>query len=101
MARTTAFRSRAVIRAVLWAAQRCLASRSRAGEQSKWLDLDTTGAWIGPNFKEGNYKNNRRLLFFPEADVGTWSDLAVTDPDPFADGKERAAAKKKKKPPQA
>lgn len=52
-------------------------------------------------FQEGYYKNNRRQLFSPEADVGTWSDLAATDPDPFADGKERAAAKKKKKPPQA
>lgn len=70
------------------------------GEHNKWLELDTTGAWIGPNFKEGNYKNNRRLLFFPEADVGTWSDLAAADPDPFLDEKERAAAKKKKKPPQ-
>lgn len=70
------------------------------GEHNKWLELDTTGAWIGPNFKEGNYKNNRRLLFFPEADVGTWSDQAAADPDPFLDEKERAPAKKKKKPPQ-
>ncbi|MBA1142500.1 phospholipase D-like domain-containing protein [Mesorhizobium neociceri] len=73
---------------------------AEAGEQSKWLELDTTGKWIGPNFKASNYKNNRRLLFFPEADVGTWSDSAATDPDPFADEKERAAAKKEKKPPQ-
>ena len=50
-------------------------------------------------FQEGYYKNNRRQLFFPEADVGTWSDQAAADPDPFADEKERAAAKKKKKPP--
>ena len=74
---------------------------AEAGEHNKWLELDTTGAWIGPNFKQGNYKNNRRQLFFPEADAGTWSDLAATNPDPFADEKERAAAKKKKKPPQA
>jgi len=71
-----------------------------AGEHNEWLLLDTTGAWIGPNFKEGNYKNNRRQLFFPEADAGTWADQAAADPDPFADEKERAAAKKKKKPPQ-
>ena len=73
---------------------------AEAGERSKWLELDTTGAWIGPNFKEGNYKNIRRQLFFPAADVGTWSDHAAADPDPFADEKERAEAKKKKKPPQ-
>jgi len=70
------------------------------GEHNKWLLLDTTDDWIKPNFTEGNYKNNRRLLFFPETDAKPWSVLAAADPDPFADEEQRAAAEraaKKKK----
>ena len=63
------------------------------------LELDTTSGWIEPNFKDGTYKNARRLMFFPPAGVApkTWSQNAAADPDPFADEAARAAAAKKKK----
>jgi phosphatidylserine/phosphatidylglycerophosphate/cardiolipin synthase-like enzyme len=63
-----------------------------AGEKEDWLLLDTSDVWIASNFKEGTYKNNRRLLFFPEgAPAKPWSALAGADPDPFADEVARAA----------
>jgi phosphatidylserine/phosphatidylglycerophosphate/cardiolipin synthase-like enzyme len=92
-------------------------NRAAAGVHNEWLALDTTDAWIGPNFKDGTYKNNRRLLFFPVAGAAKpWSSKAATDPSPFEDedaraekartdrnqkAKERRAggAKKTKKPP--
>jgi phosphatidylserine/phosphatidylglycerophosphate/cardiolipin synthase-like enzyme len=62
-----------------------------AGETAEWLLLDPTDKWIGSNFKDGTYKNNRRLLFFPEGDPAKpWSVLAGNDPDPFADEVARA-----------
>ena len=33
------------------------------GEREQWLLLDPTDGWIGSNFKDGAYKDNRRLLF--------------------------------------
>lgn len=74
-----------------------------AGSQDNPLLLDTTDGWIGSNFKDGSYKNNRRLLFFPEAGhtAVLWSVAAGKDPDPFADEDERVAAArtgKKEKP---
>ncbi|WP_375412917.1 phospholipase D-like domain-containing protein [uncultured Bradyrhizobium sp.] len=62
-----------------------------AGEKQDWLLLDTTDDWIRPNFQDGTYKNNRRLLFFPQAAASPWSARAAADPDPFADEGERAA----------
>lgn len=63
-----------------------------AGETAEWLLLDPTDNWIGSNFKDGTYKNNRRLLFFPEGNPAKpWSVLAGNDPDPFADEAARAA----------
>ena len=51
------------------------------GKGMEWLRLDPTDVWIGPNFKEGNYKNNRRLLFFPKDNTAKpWSALAAHDP---------------------
>jgi phosphatidylserine/phosphatidylglycerophosphate/cardiolipin synthase-like enzyme len=77
-------------------------SQAQAGEHHNPLELDPTDDWIGPNFQEGRYKNNRRLLFFPaDRPAKTWFDAAEHDPDPFADEDERAAgarAKKRKKP---
>jgi phosphatidylserine/phosphatidylglycerophosphate/cardiolipin synthase-like enzyme len=62
-----------------------------AGEKQDWLLLDTTDGWIGSNFKDGTYKSNRRLLFFPErTPAKPWSVLAGTDPNPFADEDARA-----------
>src|SRR5262249_34908563 len=53
---------------------------------------DATDSWIEPNFKEGTFKNNRRLLFFPVTNAAKpWSVLAGTDPDPFKDDDARAA----------
>jgi phosphatidylserine/phosphatidylglycerophosphate/cardiolipin synthase-like enzyme len=63
-----------------------------AGKKQDWLLLDTTDNWIGSNFKDGDYKNNRRLLFFPEGTPAKpWNVLADADPDPFADEDARAA----------
>ena len=63
-----------------------------AGQKQDWLLLDTTDNWIGSNFQDGTYKNNRRLLFFPAGTPARpWSVLAGGDPDPFADEAARAA----------
>jgi phosphatidylserine/phosphatidylglycerophosphate/cardiolipin synthase-like enzyme len=70
-------------------------SEAAAGKKEDWLLLDTSDGWIGPNFKDGSYKNNRRLLFFPgSAPAKPWSVLAGADPDPFADETARAAKKR-------
>jgi hypothetical protein len=68
------------------------------------LLLDPTDDWITPNFKPGTYKNNRRLLFFPDgggAAATPWAKAAAHDADPFRDEDERAAkarAKRNAKP---
>ncbi len=70
-------------------------SEAAAGKKEDWLLLDLTDAWIGANFKDGSYKNNRRLLFFPAgAPAKPWSVQAGNDPDPFADEDARAAKKR-------
>ena len=61
------------------------------GVHNDWLLLDPTDGWITPNYQNGNYKNNRRLLFFPLSAAKAWSVVAATDPDPFADEAQRAA----------
>lgn len=63
--------------------------QAAAGVHNDWVLLDTTDAWIGPNFKDGTYKNNRRLLFFPAGALKPWSTAAAKDPDPFADEDQR------------
>ena len=56
------------------------------------LLLDTTDGWIEPNFKDGTFKNNRRLLFFPVTnDTKPWSVVAASDAGPFKDEDARAA----------
>jgi hypothetical protein len=63
-----------------------------ADKHKNVLLLDTTDGWIEPNFKEGTFKNNRRLLFFPVTnDTKPWSVVAATDADPFKDEDARAA----------
>jgi phosphatidylserine/phosphatidylglycerophosphate/cardiolipin synthase-like enzyme len=58
--------------------------------------LDVTDTWITDNLKPNSYKNNRRLLFFPESAAGAgWAAAAKNAPDSFADEAARAAAKKK------
>jgi phosphatidylserine/phosphatidylglycerophosphate/cardiolipin synthase-like enzyme len=66
-------------------------NEAAAGDKRDWLLLDSTDDWIGTNFKDGTYKNNRRLLFFPERPAKPWSVRAGSDPDPFADENARAA----------
>jgi len=67
-------------------------NEAAAGEKRDWLLLDPTDDWIGTNFKDGTYKNNRRLLFFPQGPAAKpWSVRAGSDPDPFADQDARAA----------
>lgn len=76
-------------------------ANSMAGKGTKRnpLALDITDSWIGPNFTKDNYKNNRRLLFFPEGTgpKPTWVDVANRDPDPFLYEDQRAAELKRKK----
>jgi len=63
-----------------------------ADQQKNVLLLDTTDGWIEPNFKDGTFKNNRRLLFFPVTnDANPWSVVAAADADPFKDEDARAA----------
>jgi hypothetical protein len=63
-----------------------------ADQHKNVLLLDTTDGWIEPNFKDGTFKNNRRLLFFPlTIDTKPWSVVAATDADPFGDEDARAA----------
>jgi hypothetical protein len=63
-----------------------------ADQHKNVLLLDTTDGWIEPNFKDGTFKNNRRLLFFPLTnDTKPWSVVAATDADPFKDEDARAA----------
>jgi len=63
-----------------------------ADQHKNVLLLDTTDGWIEPNFNDGTFKNNRRLLFFPLTNGNKpWSVLAATDADPFKDEDARAA----------
>jgi hypothetical protein len=71
------------------------------GHHKNPLLLDTTDTWIGPNFQDGTYKNNRRLLFFPTGAQKSWSQAAANDPDAFADEDQRAKAKPKTAPKSA
>jgi len=63
-----------------------------AGAKDNLLLLDPSDRWIGPNFQTGTYKNNRRLLFFPDAAGApkSWITLASEDSDPFEDEDHRA-----------
>jgi hypothetical protein len=70
----------------------CDIINATAGQHKNVLLLDTTDGWIEPNFKDGTFKNNRRLLFFPLTnDTKPWSVVAATDADPFKDEEARAA----------
>jgi phosphatidylserine/phosphatidylglycerophosphate/cardiolipin synthase-like enzyme len=40
---------------------------AKDGSAENPLWLDPTDGWIAPNFKQGTYKNARRLLFFPDS----------------------------------
>lgn len=44
--------------------------------------LDDTGAWLKSNYAPGNFKCQRREMFFAEA-AQSWADLAANDPDVF------------------
>jgi len=70
--------------------------------QKNPLELDEGFTWMDANFKDGSYKNNRRLLFFPDPNVAppkSWPTKAGADPDAFADEAERAKENKKNKKP--
>jgi hypothetical protein len=70
----------------------CDIINATAGQHKNVLLLDTTDGWIEPNFKDGTFKNNRRLLFFPVTNAAKpWSVVAATDADPFKDEEARAA----------
>jgi phosphatidylserine/phosphatidylglycerophosphate/cardiolipin synthase-like enzyme len=79
-------------------ARNVINTRAAAGDHANPLELDASDNWITPNFQDGRYKNNRRLLFFPAPGaVKTWFEAAAADPDPFADEDARAAAARAKK----
>ena len=63
------------------------------------LWLDPTDDWIAPNFRDGSYKNTRRLVFFPvpSGSAGGWADAAAKDGDPFKDEDQRAADRRHRK----
>ncbi len=65
-------------------------SLAASGKSEDWLLLDTTDGWIKPNFQDGTYKNNRRLLFFPVRPPRAWSSAAGSDANAFADEDARA-----------
>ena len=69
-------------------------SLAASGKNEDWLLLDTTDSWIKPNFQDGTYKNNRRLLFFPAQQPRAWSSAAGSDADAFADEDARADQKR-------
>jgi phosphatidylserine/phosphatidylglycerophosphate/cardiolipin synthase-like enzyme len=60
--------------------------------------LEDGFVWIGRHFQDRNYKNTRRLLFFPTAPVnGSWADSAGKSADAFTDEVARAEKKRKAK----
>jgi phosphatidylserine/phosphatidylglycerophosphate/cardiolipin synthase-like enzyme len=65
-------------------------SLAASGKDEDWLLLDTSDDWIKPNFQDGTYKNNRRLLFFPAHPPHAWSSAAEADANVFADEDQRA-----------
>jgi len=67
------------------------------GSKDDPLVLDTTDTWVADNYRPDSYKNNRRLLFFPEAPPGSgWAARAAADGfDPFQDEAKRASGKRK------
>jgi hypothetical protein len=67
------------------------------GQHKEWLLLDPTDEWIGQNFQEGSYKNNRRLLFFPDGQTRSWTVWARKDGDPFEDEDARVEEAKAKR----
>ena len=72
-------------------------SLAESGTHEEWLLLDATDTWIKPNFQDGTYKNNRRLLFFPAHQPHAWSSAAESDANPFADEDQRAEDVRKAK----
>jgi phosphatidylserine/phosphatidylglycerophosphate/cardiolipin synthase-like enzyme len=69
------------------------------GDTDNPLLLDTTDNWIAPNFRDGSYKNSRRLMFFADGSGKTWAQRAADDPDPFKDAVEHAKGAKQRKAP--
>ncbi|HEY4366456.1 MAG TPA: phospholipase D-like domain-containing protein [Steroidobacteraceae bacterium] len=71
---------------------------AQRGSKINPLELDETDKWIGSNFKANAYKNNRRLLFFPDPTLHrkSWSENAAADPDLFANELELAKQARKK-----
>jgi len=69
------------------------------GDQQNPLELDETQTWMEPYFRSGSYKNNRRLLFFPDGSQSTvtWSARAAKDSYAFANEADLAKANRQKK----
>ncbi len=68
-----------------------------SGSHRNPLLLDPSDNWVRWNYEDGTFKNNRRLLFFPEERRATpWPVAAAADPDPFAGegAQKRKTAKK-------
>jgi len=73
---------------------------AQQGNQTNPLELDETAKWVAEYFHPGGYKNNRRLLFFPDPRaprLPAWPDAAAKDPNAFANEQQLAAQNRKKK----
>jgi phosphatidylserine/phosphatidylglycerophosphate/cardiolipin synthase-like enzyme len=71
--------------------EQALKGKSEDADQA--IFLDTSADWLSSYFKEGRFKNSRRLMFFANADF-SWSHQAPNDAEVFGD--EAARAKKKR-----
>jgi phosphatidylserine/phosphatidylglycerophosphate/cardiolipin synthase-like enzyme len=60
------------------------------------IHLDPGADWITPYFKDGNFKNTRRLMFFRDV-AENWTAKAADDPDVFQDEEQRAKDKRSKR----
>jgi phosphatidylserine/phosphatidylglycerophosphate/cardiolipin synthase-like enzyme len=66
---------------------------AQKGNTANPLVLDETSAWIDEYYHPGGYKNNRRLLFFPDPAAPApqaWTIPASKDPDVFRNEEELA-----------
>jgi phosphatidylserine/phosphatidylglycerophosphate/cardiolipin synthase-like enzyme len=73
---------------------------AQQGNQKNPLELDETSAWIDDYFRAGAYKNNRRLLFFPDLTQPTrpaWAAAAAQDADVFTNERKLAAENRSRK----
>ncbi|CAL8479529.1 phospholipase D-like domain-containing protein [Caballeronia sp. S22] len=70
------------------------------GTKQNPLELDEGFSWVTNNLKPGSFKNNRRLMFFPDpamTNQEAWSAAAKRDNNPFDDETARGKKNREKK----